>query len=537
MANVIKYNTGSVPANAIKSGNFDIGVNFGGYGSTSATNYYNGKTPNVSGYTIYVANGVSSPILYAAANDDELIALSNQLGGSGNSTIGQALTFFNSSSTMTCVNVDTPSIVTSGLTLNLDAGFTPSYPRIGTTWTDISGSGNTGTLINGPAYSSEATGCIVFDGNDDYVLGTSPSLSGSPFTLAIWVKPIVTPVDKTFLSIGSNANNYNTIYLQFVSDTTVKYNTPSDFLSGTIPSVTGNWNYIVVTMTISKTLSIYCNGSFINSSVMGGLYSGNTNVTVGAYNVGTKVAHFNGCIANVQIYNRVLSATEVLQNYYAGLQRFIPTDSLVLYLDGNNTNTQVITPTIANDISGNNKNGTLVNGVTLSINGQRSFLFDGIDDKITTTLSTLTLQSTWTVWVNRTQSVSFYNMFMSSGNPYFAFRSDGVIQFTNTVGGNIVNVTSNSNLVNNVWYFLTFVLSYSGSDTTMSIYKDGVLQTQSTFVGASSTVPFSNFTLGDWTLASYPFKGNIGNVRIYNRPLTLTEISTIYTATKSRYGY
>ena len=81
MANVIKYNTGSVPANAIKSGNFDIGVNFGGYGSTSATNYYNGRTPNVSGYTIYQANGVSSPILYAAANDDELIVYSNQLGG------------------------------------------------------------------------------------------------------------------------------------------------------------------------------------------------------------------------------------------------------------------------------------------------------------------------------------------------------------------------------------------------------------------------------------------------------------------------
>jgi hypothetical protein len=513
-----------------------IGVNQGGYGLTSSTAFWNGKTPNVGGYVTYSGNGTSSPTMYISTGDTQLIALANQLGGSSITTIGGAINYLNfGGGNYVCVNMDCPNIVTSGLTLYLDAGYTVSYPKSSNSWIDISGNGNNGSLINGPTYSSDGGGCIVFDGNDDYVLSSNPSLSGSPFTLAIWVKPIVTPVDKTFLSIGSVATNYNTIYLQFVSDTTVKYNTPSDFLSGTIPSVTGNWNYIVVTMTISKTLSIYCNGSLINSSVMGGLYSGNTTVTVGAYNVGAIVQQINASIANVQIYNRVLSVSEILQNYYAGLQRLIPTDNLVLWLDGTNTNTRVITPTTAYDISGNNYNGSFVNGTTLAHrDGGTVFNFDGVDDKLTTTLSTLTSSSSWTIWVKRTQSMNFFNMFMSMGSTFFAYRLDGVIQFSNLVGGNQQDVLASPSLTDDVWYSFAFTSSYSAGNTTMGVYVNGVLQTQSTFAGQQSIT--SPLIFGDWAFASYPFKGKIGDVRVYSRALTATEISTIYTAGRTRYG-
>ena len=63
-----------------------------------------------------------------------------------------------------------PEINESGLVLCLDAGNTKSYPGSGTTWSDLSGNGNTGTLSNGPTYSS---GSIVFDGSDDYVQNNS----------------------------------------------------------------------------------------------------------------------------------------------------------------------------------------------------------------------------------------------------------------------------------------------------------------------------------------------------------------------------
>jgi hypothetical protein len=64
-------------------------------------------------------------------------------------------------------NIDYPAIVTNGLVLNLDAGFTPSYPTTNTTWYDVSSGGNNGTLFNGPTFNS-ANGGIVFDGSDDY---------------------------------------------------------------------------------------------------------------------------------------------------------------------------------------------------------------------------------------------------------------------------------------------------------------------------------------------------------------------------------
>ena len=60
-------------------------------------------------------------------------------------------------------------IVSSGLVMHLDAGNVASYSGSGTTWTDISGNGNHGTLINGVGFTSSNNGALVFDGTNDYV--------------------------------------------------------------------------------------------------------------------------------------------------------------------------------------------------------------------------------------------------------------------------------------------------------------------------------------------------------------------------------
>ena len=112
MANVIKYIYTSVPENTVQTYPFVIGVNFGGYGSTAATGFWNGKTPNIGGYVVYSSvSPPSSPTLYVANNDTQLINLCNQLFGTGVSTIGAALQTFNGSTSTCCVNVDYPNIV------------------------------------------------------------------------------------------------------------------------------------------------------------------------------------------------------------------------------------------------------------------------------------------------------------------------------------------------------------------------------------------------------------------------------------------
>ena len=82
------------------------------------------------------------------------------------------------------------NIVTNGLVLYLDAGSRMSYNSGSTTWRDLSGNNYSGSLINGPIFSNENQGNIVFDGVNDYVTLSSGSgiNVGVTFTLQTWVK-------------------------------------------------------------------------------------------------------------------------------------------------------------------------------------------------------------------------------------------------------------------------------------------------------------------------------------------------------------
>lgn len=541
MAYPIK-NTAVVQTNSIKTGNFALGVNQGGYGSTSSTSFWNGKQPNVGGYVVYSGNGVNSPTMYTVANDAQLITLSNQLGGSGITTIYGALNYFNSSSTLTCVNIEPPNIVTNGLVLDLDAGFTPSYPKGGTTWTNLSSSAHTGTLINGPVYDSANGGSISFDGTNDYMSVSSLSNTNFPQntgTISLWYY-----IDSTSPGTGSifdkNASDgRNHYYISSVGTTIYAgayYGTGGSVYAVQYSISFNNWHHLVLTYDSSSTVTFYINGDNLNYSVpLLGFKPNQQFVGFGSPTTyPTKGKSFN-----LMIYNRVLSTNEVLQNYYAGCQRLIPTDNLVLWLDGQNTNTRVIAPTTAFDMSGNNYDGAFQNGASLSYGvGVATFSFDGINDRILTSVNTLSASTTWTVWVNRTQSMNTFNMMMGMYLPYFAFSENGDISFSNTIGGNqqTINYLS-QNLTNNVWYHMSFVSSYSAGNTTMKIYLNGYLVANGTYTGQQPTTTVDSFRLGNSdTSGSYPFNGKIGDVRLYNRELTSTEINYTYLAGIPRYG-
>ena len=80
-----------------------------------------------------------------------------------------------------------PSLVMNGLTLCLDAGNTKSYPGSGTTWTDLSGKGNTGTLVNTPTYSGVNGGTLSFNGSSQYVnCGNATNLQITVGTISAW---------------------------------------------------------------------------------------------------------------------------------------------------------------------------------------------------------------------------------------------------------------------------------------------------------------------------------------------------------------
>lgn len=91
---------------------------------------------------------------------------------------------------------------------------------------------------------------------------------------------------------------------------------------------------------------------------------------------------------------------------------------------------------------------------------------------------------------------------------------------------------SNTTLLNNIWYCIT--TTYDNGNP--KIYINGQLDSFSTQILTNATSYFGNDIGKLGGNNSQNFNGNISDVRIYNRALTATEISTIYNATRSRYG-
>jgi hypothetical protein len=189
-------------------------------------------------------------------------------------------------------------------------------------------------------------------------------------------------------------------------------------------------------------------------------------------------------------------------------------------------------------LSGNGFNGTLTNGPTFSGADGGSIVFDGVDDRVVTTLQTYGNNTTWEAWVNRTSDVNPYNMFMGRLLPYFGLRSTDII-FSNNINGVQQTVLSTGfTPSNNTWYYLTFTTQYDGTNTTSRIYINGVLNNSDVFAGTQVNYAY-NFYIGDGgnpDVAWFPFNGNVSSVMTYNRTLTADEITTNFNALRGRYG-
>ena len=145
--NKIKYSTTPTPG-TIKADNFLIGINSGTtYGPTSVTGFYQSLTPVTSGFTIHQNKATLGPSTFRPNNDSEFINLTKALGGNVTG-VTDSIVYLNSQPDIVVINRDYEDIPTSGLSLCLDAGYTPSYSRSGTTWFDLSFSGYNGTLTN-----------------------------------------------------------------------------------------------------------------------------------------------------------------------------------------------------------------------------------------------------------------------------------------------------------------------------------------------------------------------------------------------------
>jgi len=212
-----------------------------------------------------------------------------------------------------------PKIVTDGLVFAVDAGNTKSYPGSGTTWKDLSGNGNDGTLTNGPTFDSGNGGNIVFDGGNDYVDVSNLRLITNDFddkfTINVWVKTTTTSNYNRIVQFQHNVGLY------LCSDGGFGVQSGGDN-SGVCASGTfirdGNWHHIVVTYDEGIGYTGYKDGQLVfDVSTIDTEPSDDINTVIGKGD-----QYFNGSLAAVSFYNKILTPEEVAQNYNALKGRF-----------------------------------------------------------------------------------------------------------------------------------------------------------------------------------------------------------------------
>ena len=205
-----------------------------------------------------------------------------------------------------------PKIVKDGMILNIDAAVSRSYSGSGNTAYDLSGAGNTSTLTNGPTFISSNSGAFVLDGTNDYILVNSQAniLSYTSYTKIAYF--YVTNFSTSNNIISGGFSGQHAFWLQGLQKLYAGHNGNWSTVIGNTTLSLNTWYFGAVTYSNSTGWKLYLNGREDGTSVDTTTFIGNQEVLIGAYGGGN---NFTGRIASVQIYNRVLSASEILQNY------------------------------------------------------------------------------------------------------------------------------------------------------------------------------------------------------------------------------
>jgi hypothetical protein len=197
---------------------------------------------------------------------------------------------------------------------------------------------------------------------------------------------------------------------------------------------------------------------------------------------------------------------------------------------------------------------SLNNTATFSTTNSGTFQLDGITSTTASVVISnipypITSKMTWDVWFKRTNDGNIFNMVYSTNLPYLAFRGSSNNNFlfswyTLNISGatqSQQSMTSPGTYSNNNWYNVTCTLDQNVTSTTSTanMYVDGLLvATKTTAVGTVDTVyqPGQSLHIGNYPGGiKYPFTGNIGPLKVYNRILSASEILQNYNTLKARF--
>jgi hypothetical protein len=429
--------------------------------------------------------------------------------------------------------------------LNLDAGNPASYPGSGTTWTDISGTGNNGILTNGPTYNSADGGSIVFDGNDDHVLVNSSAsipYGASARTVSIWFYTNATTwardVNALFMygtgntgsAFGIDMDNYPTIQVFTWGGG------GRDLTFSTTYSQVG-WKNITVTYDGSTTILIYENGVLTQTLTLASACNTTSSpIYIGSANPSAFASYFDGRISQTSIYNRALTAAEVTYNYNVLRGRFpltLVVDSLQLWIDADNSNSYPGSGTAVTDLSGNGRTQNLSNSLAYTtLSGIKCWDCSGSYFIQAATIGpTLpTTGFTYTVWARmKSSTASWRTLLHPSPNDATIVIENGSnrLGIYDDNGSGFVSAGYDVAALADTWV----QWSVTGNASGQAFYINGVQ------VGTTATTSAGNahWLIGGLNDGSQGF-GHVAQVQLYDRVLSVAEIQQNFNVLRGRFG-
>lgn len=312
----------STQSGCISKGNFQIGVRPINFGPSAVTNFYAGINPPSGGYAWYKSSGAGAHIR-TAADDQTLVNIVNEEFQQGFTQASSAIRYINSNSNQYVTNIAYPSIITDGLILHYDAGFVSSYPRVGATWSDVSGFSRNGAILNNPTFDSSNNGSLVFDGIDDYVNVTNLNQILLNTTWLIWIKRNGTQVSYAGLFYNRNTLGSG---LGFSTSDQLSYswNNASNtwgWNTGLVPP-NGAWCMCAVTVNSTEAVMYLCQSSGTTTASNTVSHGSATIDTVRVAYDGLVNRYFKGSFGIASLYNRVLSGAEIQENFNAVKSRY-----------------------------------------------------------------------------------------------------------------------------------------------------------------------------------------------------------------------
>jgi hypothetical protein len=429
-------------------------------------------------------------------------------------------------------------IVTDSLVFAVDANNIVSYPKSGTAWYNLTGSTN-GTLINGPVYNPSNGGSILFDGTDDYISTNFTQTFADEITIECWYKGTKSARNHLW-TLGRYSGNTNLtadfndsgttlwIYWNGGGSPAIRYISPN-FTDNTIKHLVYSHSG-----SVNKT---YLNGELLTPYDVLGTQTFSPAVG-GAMEIGSVEGTqlpFGGNVYSYRVYNKGLTASEVLQNYQAEQYRFETpagpiTNGLLLYWDAGNLDSYPGTGTTIYDLSGNGNNGTLVNGVGYNQTNGGVLTFDGVDDYVISSTPNLSATNNTVMGAARYTGTSPHGRMINAVNNNWLLG-----HWTNSTEnyyaeGTVYGISAGPNDTN--WRIYTGTGDISGDSWGFYVNNSLIAQNNAGVQGPNG------ISIGAQTYISFtePSTGQFSFVLVYNRVLTATEMTQNYNYFKGRFG-